>query len=104
MEFLEAQIAPQAIAGVANDNLETPADIIHPDIHQNNNAGDNANPNGNNNPNGSGGNIHGIANVPGQNDDVSAKGGFVDQLATVHGGIGEYNPQVVDAALAEEGV
>jgi hypothetical protein len=83
-----------AEAGTNNDDLATPADVIHPDIHQNNNAGNNANPNGNNNPNGNGGNIHGIANVPGQdgvnpNDDGVA--GFANELTTVHGGINSVN-------------
>ena len=69
------------------------ADIIHPNIHQNNGTGNNANPGvGNDNGN----NRHGIANNPGQsgvrpNDD--GVNGFANQLEdTVHGGIDEVNP------------
>ena len=71
----------------------TPADTIHPNIHDKvgNGDGTNANPNG---VNENGGNIHGIGNVPGQSGADPADGdpGFADQLETVHGGIGEYNP------------
>jgi hypothetical protein len=52
--------------------------------------GTNANPNGN----GNGGNLHGIANNPGQSGtDASGKGGFADSLDSnaFHGGIGQYN-------------
>ena len=78
-------------AGTNNDDLETPADVIHPNIHQNNGPGQNANPNG---ANDGGGNMHGIANNPGKsgvhpNDD--GENGFSNQLETVHGGIGEVN-------------
>ena len=95
-EGCEERIAltANAAAGTANDGLATPADVIHPNIHQNNGPGNNANPNGNNNQNGNGGNMHGIANNPGQsgtnpNDDGVA--GFANELATVHGGIGTVN-------------
>lgn len=73
------------------DGVVTPADTIHPNIHQNNGPGQNANPNG---ANDGGGNMHGIANVPGQSGADPADGapGFADQLETVHGGIGAYNP------------
>jgi hypothetical protein len=70
----------------------TPADTIHPDIHQKVGDGSNANPNG---VSPAGGNeIHGIANVPGQggdnpNDDGVA--GQANELETMHGGIGDYN-------------
>jgi hypothetical protein len=96
-ELMEAHVAPQALAG-----LDTPADVIHPDIHDKVGDGSNANPNG---KSPAGGNeIHGIGNVPGQNDDVSPRDGepgFADQLNTVHGGISAYNPQAVDAALTD---
>ncbi|MBV1903718.1 MAG: hypothetical protein KUG58_08795 [Marinosulfonomonas sp.] len=77
-----------ALAGVAD--VSTPADVIHPNIHQNVGGGNNANPNG---ANDGGGNLHGIANVPGQSDADPATGepGFADQLGTVHGGIGSKN-------------
>ena len=77
-------------AGTANDGLDTPADVIHPNIHKNNGPGENANPNGNDNRRGDGGNIHGIGNNPGQNDqNPNADGvpGFANQLNTVHGGL-----------------
>lgn len=81
-------------AEAAPDGVVTPADIIHPNIHQNltNETGANANPN-NVSPTG-GANLHGIGNNPGQddtnpNDDGVA--GFANQLQTVHGGIGAYN-------------
>ena len=74
-------------------NVDTPADVIHPNIHDKvgNGDGTNANPNG---ANENGGNIHGIGNNPGQSgaDPVDGDPGFADQLETVHGGIGEYNP------------
>lgn len=80
----------------APKKTDTPADTIHPNIHGKVGQGDgtNANPNGN----GNGGQIHGIGNVPGQNDDNSpgnGVAGFADQLNTVHGGMNEYNPQVI---------
>ena len=85
-------IAAAGNGGTNNDGLDTPADEIHPAIHANNNAGNNANPNG---VSDGGGNMHGIANVPGQNganDPGQGAPGFADQLETVHGGIGAYNP------------
>lgn len=82
-------------AAFAAPNSDTPADVIHPNIHDKvgNGDGTNANPNG---ANANGGNIHGIANVPGQNGDApNADGtnGQANELGTVHGGIGAYNPQ-----------
>lgn len=72
------------------DGVVTPADVIHPNIHQNVGGGANANPNG---ANGGGGNLHGIGNVPGQSgaDPADGEPGFADQLETVHGGIGDKN-------------
>jgi hypothetical protein len=81
--------ASATIAGVADVN--TSADVIHPNIHQNVGDGNNANPNG---ANDGGGNLHGIANVPGQNDanpTDDGVAGFANQLETVHGGIGTKN-------------
>jgi len=83
--YLEALAASQIAE--TRDAPVTPADTIHPNIHQNNGPGQNANPNG---ANDGGGNIHGIGNVPGQNDD-SVPG--VCNLNNVHGGIAEVNPQ-----------
>jgi len=88
--------------GNSNDGLDTPADTIHPNIHANNNEGNNANPNGNNPNSGvfaagtGGGNMHGIANNPGQSGADPADGapGFADQLESVHGGIGLKNPNI----------
>lgn len=80
------------IAGTQNDDLETPADVIHPNIHDNNGPGQNANPNG---ANAGGGNMHGIGNVPGQkgiNPNDDGVPGFANQLTTVHGGIDSKNP------------
>ena len=85
--LLAGSVAAADVADV--DNI---ADVIHPNIHQNVGDGNNANPGvGNDNGN----NIHGIANVPGQedtnpNDDGEA--GFANELETVHGGISEVNP------------
>lgn len=79
------------IAGVSNDNLDTPADTIHPNIHQNNGPGQNANPNG---ANDGGGNMHGIGNNPGKSDshpNDDGVNGQANELETMHGGIGEYN-------------
>jgi hypothetical protein len=66
-------------------HVVTPADTIHPDIHHNV---------GNGGANPATGNLHGIDNVPGQNGAHPSTGdnGFADQLNTVHGGIGAYNP------------
>ena len=69
----------------------TPADVLHPDIHDKVGDGSNANPNGQS-PSG-GGEIHGVANVPGlDGDQPGGAGGFANDLETVHGGIGECNP------------
>lgn len=80
--------------GTKNDNLQTPADVIHPNIHANNNAGNNASPNGSN---AGSGNMHGIANNPGKSkskpNDDGVKG-FANELGTVHGGIGSKNKNV----------
>lgn len=85
IEELEDRIAP-SVADVVNL-----ADTIHPNIHQNVGDGSNANP-GVGNANGN--NIHGIANVPGQNGDApNADGvnGFANELTTVHGGMDAVN-------------
>lgn len=96
-------LAGNGKGGNNNDGLDTPADTIHPNIHQNNNEGNNANPNGNNPQSGNfadgtgGGNMHGIGNTPGQlgiNPNDDGVSGFANQLNTVHGGIGAYNPQI----------
>lgn len=73
-----------ANAGTNNDDLNTPADVIHPNIHQNNNGSNNANPNG---ANDGAGNMHGIANAKGGN-------GGVANLGNVHGGICYVNKNV----------
>lgn len=84
-------------ASIAANASDTPADILHPNIHDKvgNGPGDNsnANPNGNNGNGSNGGNIHGIGNVPGQSgaDPSDGDPGFADQLETVHGGIGDKN-------------
>lgn len=80
--------------GASNDGLQTPADVIHPNIHANNNAGNNANPN---DANAGAGNMHGIGNNPGKsgtmpNDDGTK--GFANELGGVHGGIGSKNKNV----------
>ncbi|WP_223426948.1 hypothetical protein [Tateyamaria pelophila] len=86
-----------ATASFAAPDVKTQADINHPDIHDKVGQGPgdnaNANPNGNNGNASNGGQIHGIANVPGQSDADPATGepGFADQLETVHGGIGDKN-------------
>lgn len=95
-ETCESRIAltANAAAGTANDGLDTPADVIHPNIHQNNGPGQNANPNG---ANAGGGNMHGIGNVPGQNGanpNDDGTNGFANQLNTVHGGISSVNKNV----------
>ena len=71
-------------------DVETVADILHPNIHDKVGDGSNANPNG---VNDNGGEIHGIRNVPGQSgaDPGSGAPGFADQLDTVHGGIAHVN-------------
>ncbi|MGI9482876.1 MAG: hypothetical protein ACR2OR_11035 [Hyphomicrobiales bacterium] len=68
-------------------DVDNKADVNHPDIHDKVGDGTNANPNG---ANANGGGIHGIGNVPGQNDGNSPSNGapgFADQIGTVHGGI-----------------
>lgn len=93
-EGCEARLALSAnsAAGTANDDLETPADVIHPNIHDNNGPGQNANPNGSN---AGGGNMHGIGNNPGQSgshpNDDGVKG-QANELQTMHGGISSKNP------------
>jgi hypothetical protein len=73
---------------------DTTADMIHPNIHDNNDRGNNANPNGIDNPQGTGGNMHGIGNNPGKGGNAPGDddSGFADQLGNVHGGIGNCNP------------
>lgn len=93
---LAVVVAMLAVGFASVSDVDNQADVNHPDIHQkvgNENGRANANPNGN----GNGGQIHGIANTPGQegtnpNDDGTA--GFANELETVHGGIGDVNPQV----------
>jgi len=90
--LLAADVGVAALdAGAANDGLDVPAQTIHPNILANNGPGQNANPNG---ANDGGGNMHGIGNNPGQSgaDPGDGEPGFADQLETVHGGIGNYNP------------
>jgi len=82
-----------ALALAAPQKTDTPADTIHPNIHSKVGQGDatNANPNG---ANANGGNIHGIANVPGKTgDNPNADGtkGQANELETMHGGIGAKN-------------
>ena len=96
---LKAAIVATLMAGLIATAAEakpndTPADTIHPDIHQNNGPGQNANPN---NANAGGGNMHGIGNNPGQDDGLDDDGvpGFASQLDEVHGGIGDYNKNVL---------
>ena len=91
-----AGFAGPAFATGGNSAPETPADVIHPNIHDKvgNGDGTNANPNG---ANANGGNIHGIANVPGKgggNPNDDGTNGFANQLNTVHGGIGAKNQNV----------
>jgi hypothetical protein len=86
-------VALPAVALAAPQNTATPADTIHPNIHSKVGQGDgtNANPNG---VNANGGNIHGIANVPGKNGDHpndDGKKGQSNELETMHGGIGVKN-------------
>ena len=88
-----ADFDPYGAGGGGNSN-NTPADVIHPNIHQNNGAGNNANPNG---ANAGGGNMHGIANNPGKsgtNPNDDGVNGFANQLNTVHGGIDSVNKNV----------
>jgi hypothetical protein len=82
--------ALQAAAQTSRDAPVTPA-THHHGLPNNNPAfnGGSANPRGEGR-NG-GGNIHGIANVPGQNADnhpSQGEPGFRDQIGTVHGGLG----------------
>lgn len=101
---MKRMILAMAIAGFTSPALAanasgTPADTIHPNIHTKvgQGAGDNANANANpNGANANGGQIHGIANVPGHNADSNTDDvpGFANELNNVHGGIGEYNPNV----------
>jgi hypothetical protein len=83
--------AAVAHAGVRDVNSQ--ADVNHPNIHQNVTGGNNANPN---DANDGGGNLHGIANKPSPGDNPNDDGtnGFANQLATVHGGIGDVNKNV----------
>ncbi len=88
-----AALALSTTTLMAAPNVETPADVIHPNIHDKVGRGDgtNANPNG---VNENGGNIHGIGNNPGKggghpNDDGVK--GQSNELETMHGGIGAKN-------------
>lgn len=88
--------AANGAAGTNNDNLKTPADVIHPNIHQNNGPGNAACPQTANNADHCG-NMHGIANNPGQSGDHpndDGVNGRVNNLNNMHGGIGTRNPQV----------
>lgn len=97
---LTAAIAAAFLAGMiataveaAPTNKGQPADTIHPNIHGKVGQGDgtNANPNG---VNENGGDIHGIANVPGKggdNPNADGTNGQANELQTMHGGIGQYN-------------
>ena len=98
ISFLFCVISLSTGAALASPDVDTQADINHPNIHDKvgQGAGDNANanPNGNNGNGSNGGQIHGIGNVPGQSgaDPRDGAPGFADQLETVHGGIGDVNP------------
>ena len=88
-----AALALLATSAIAAPDVETPADVIHPNIHDKVGQGDgtNANPNG---VNENGGNIHGIANNPGKGGDNPNDDGVkgqANELETMHGGIGAYN-------------
>jgi hypothetical protein len=94
--FAAASFPTASFATGGNSNPNTPADVIHPNIHDKvgNGDGTNANPNG---ANANGGNVHGIGNVPGQNGDHpnnDGSNGFANELNTVHGGIGTVNGNV----------
>jgi hypothetical protein len=91
-------ILVSSAAFAAPQNANTPADTIHPNIHdkvgQGAGGNANANPNGNSGNGSNGGQIHGIGNVPGQNgDNPNGDGvkGQANELETMHGGIGAYN-------------
>lgn len=91
--YATATLALVATGAFAAPKAKTPADVIHPNIHSKVGRGDgtNANPNG---ANENGGNIHGIANVPGKGGDTpNADGirGQANELQTMHGGIGAKN-------------
>jgi hypothetical protein len=78
---------------IGSASVDTPADVIHPNIHDTVGDGSNANPIG---VSPAGGNeIHGIGNVPGQDGDNpndDGVNGFANQLTDVHGGIDSVNP------------
>lgn len=81
------------VVAIGSVGVSTPADVIHPNIHDTVGDGSNANPNGRS-PAG-GGEIHGIGNVPGQNGtnpNADGVAGFANQLTDVHGGIDSVNP------------
>ena len=82
-------LAANALAAPPS-TVDNQADVNHPNIHDKVGSGANANPNG---ANDGGGNLHGIANNPGQSgaDPNDGARGFADQLETVHGGIGDVN-------------
>lgn len=85
----------RSAAGTNNDDLQTPADIIHPNIHQNNGPGNAACPGDQDHCQ----NMHGIGNNPGQSGNKPGDDGvpgFANQLNNVHGGIGTKNKNVGD--------
>lgn len=78
-----------ASAAHAENSPVTPADTIHPNIHQNNGAGSAACPGDQDQCQ----NMHGIGNNPGQSGDGpndDGVNGFRNELDTVHGGILDY--------------
>jgi len=84
-------LASATIAGVAD--ASTSADVIHQNVADANNS----NPNGT--TDGSG-NLHGIANVPGQNGtnpNDEGVAGFANQLENVHNGTGSKNKNAAQA-------
>ncbi|NNF25463.1 MAG: hypothetical protein HKN63_11785 [Rhodobacteraceae bacterium] len=86
-----ATFALSPAAEAKPDRVNNTADVLHPNIHQKVGTGANANPNG---ANAQGGNIHGIANVPGKGGDNPNDDGVpgqANELETTHGGIGAKN-------------
>lgn len=87
-----------SVSEAAPENNGQQADTNHPNIHDKVGQGPgdnaNANPNGNDGNGSNGGQIHGIANNPGQSGDNpndDGTNGFANELETVHGGIGDVN-------------
>jgi len=93
MTALSTVLSVSAISATAQSKREAPTTpATHHHGLPNNNPGFNG---GSANSQGvgknGGGNIHGIANVPGQNSDnhpQNGQPGFKDQLGDVHGGLG----------------